>query len=70
MRDTKDRDSSGRLCPVGQGVIGFERILSACSGAGVKYVLAEQETWKDAFKELGEGFRYVSALCEKYARST
>ena len=63
----KDRDANGDLCAVGEGVIDFERAAEACAGSGVKYLLAEQETWQNAYEELGKGFEFVSRLNAKYS---
>ncbi len=62
----KDRDPSGALCPVGQGVTDFEDAARACGRAGAGVLLAEQEQWRDAFGELGQGFEYTKRLAEKY----
>lgn len=63
----KDRDPSGALCPVGQGVTDFEDAARACGRAGAGVLLAEQEQWRDAFGELGQGFEYTKRLAEKYS---
>lgn len=62
----KDRDKSGALCPVGEGVIDFEQAAFCCREAGVQYIFAEQESWSDAFKELEKGFEYTQSLVQKY----
>ncbi len=58
----KDRNESGALCSMGKGVTDFESALTACLKAGAKLILAEQETWTDAFGELKAGFEYTKAL--------
>ena len=63
----KDRDQSGALCPAGQGVVDFETVARACGKAGVKALLAEQESWQDAFGELKQGFEYTESLAVKYS---
>ena len=60
----KDRNACGALCPAGEGLIDFERITRACKKANVQYLLAEQETWADAFKELACGFKHTKMLAE------
>ena len=62
----KDRAADGALCPVGNGVIDFEEAALACSEAGVGTLLAEQETWNDAFCDVGLGFEYTRKLAAKY----
>ena len=59
----KDRDENGELCPVGTGKIDFEKIADACVAAQVHYIFAEQETWRDAYEEIGQGFAYTARLC-------
>ena len=43
----------------------FASAAEACAKAGVKYLLAEQERWQDAFSELKQGFGYTKSLAEK-----
>ena len=61
----KDRGQDGALCAVGQGVIDLENAARACCRADVKTLLAEQESWQNAFSELRQGFEYTKSLAEK-----
>ena len=33
-----------------------------------EYLLAEQESWNDAYKELKQGYEYTLVLAQKYSR--
>lgn len=58
-------DAQGRavLTPVGQGLIGWPDIAKACQRAGVRWALAEQESWdKDAFVCARESYQYMAGL--------
>lgn len=54
-------DGKEYLVPVGQGQIDWPPIFKACHRTGVKWGLAEQESWKkDAFVCARESFNYIS----------
>ena len=54
-------DGKEYLVPVGQGRIDWPPIFEACHRTGVKWGLAEQESWqKDAFVCAKESFDYIS----------
>jgi len=54
-------DGKEYLVPVGQGRIDWPPIFEACRRMGVKWGLAEQETWrKDAFVCAKESFEYIT----------
>ena len=51
------------MTPVGQGLIGWPDIAKACQKAGVRWALAEQESWdKDAFVCARESYQYMAGL--------
>lgn len=53
-------DIFSKLTPVGQGVIDWPPIISACVDSGVRYCFAEQEEWdKDPFECLRESYEYI-----------
>ncbi|MGI6176767.1 MAG: sugar phosphate isomerase/epimerase family protein [Christensenellales bacterium] len=55
-------DGKEHLVPIGQGKIDWLPIFDACSRTGVKWGLAEQESWqKDAFVCAKESFNYISS---------
>lgn len=55
-------DGKEYLVPVGQGEIDWPPIFDACHQAGVKWGLAEQETWqKDAFVCAKESYDFITA---------
>ena len=58
----KDRAKDGSLCPVGSGETDFVKALKACREAGAELILAEQETWQNAYPELSKGYRYLQKL--------
>lgn len=54
-------DGKEYLVPVGQGQIDWPPIFEACHRTGVKWGLAEQESWqKDAFLCAKESFDFIS----------
>ena len=64
----KDRSADGKLCAVGKGVVNFDEAVTAAADAGAEYLLAEQESWNDAYKELKQGYEYTLVLAQKYSR--
>lgn len=55
-------DGTECLVPVGQGYIDWPPIFDACQRTGVRWGLAEQETWqKDAFVCAQESFAYIAS---------
>lgn len=51
-----------QLVPVGQGVLPWPAIFSACLETGIRYGLAEQERWVgDPFDRLQESFAYITS---------
>lgn len=61
MLHCKDRAADGRLVPVGRGVTDWPPILRAAQQAGVRWALAEQETWeKDPVDCMAESLAYLT----------
>lgn len=55
-----DENGNELLMPVGQGATRWEEIFEATIATGVKYALAEQESWqKDPFECLKESYDYI-----------
>lgn len=62
MLHCKDKDAAGRLTPVGQGVTDWPPILRAAEAAGVRWAMAEQETWaKDPVDCMADSLAYLTA---------
>ena len=63
FKDMEAPVAGAKLKPVGQGVTDFPPIAKACREAGVRYVLAEQESWeKDAFLCMEESLAYIRGI--------
>ena len=58
----KDRAKDGSLCPVGSGEADLAKALEASRISGAKLILAEQESWQDAYQELSQGYRFLEKL--------
>ncbi len=60
IKDSAAAEPGAPLTPVGAGAIDFLPVLRACEGAGVKVVLAEQESWQcDAFCCMAQSLGYL-----------
>ncbi|HIU47312.1 MAG TPA: sugar phosphate isomerase/epimerase [Candidatus Fimadaptatus faecigallinarum] len=60
IKDAQALDPRAPLTPVGAGAINYLPVLRACEGAGVKVVLAEQESWQcDAFCCMAQSLGYL-----------
>jgi len=55
------KDGNEILVPVGQGILNWDNIFSACIETGVEYCFAEQEQWqKDPFECLSESYDFIT----------
>lgn len=60
FKDMVIRRDNEILVPVGQGILNWDNIFSACIETGVKYCFAEQEQWqKDPFECLSESYDFI-----------
>ena len=51
---------NGRLVPAGSGEVRWAGVVKACLDAGVKYALAEQESWEeDPYECLGQAMAWI-----------
>ena len=67
MKDFASRDRSA-FCPVGDGVVGYERVLPAAVRAGVDWLIVEQdETDGDALAAARRSRDAVGAILEETA---
>ncbi len=63
LKNASALDPKAPLVPVGAGAIDFSSIAAACPAAGVKLLLAEQETWqRDAFDCMAESLEYLKSI--------
>ena len=63
LKNAAALDPKASLVPVGAGAIDFSPIIAACPAAGVKLLLAEQETWqRDAFDCMAESLEYLKSV--------
>ncbi len=67
FKDTSGFSDDFALVPVGEGVTDFDSIMPALKNAGVKYILAEQETFeKDPFMCMRASLQNINALIDSY----
>lgn len=63
FKDAEGFYDGAPLTPVGKGITDFESLLPCMQSSGVRYVLAEQETWKgDPFERMAESYRYLKEI--------
>jgi len=56
-----NKDGNEILVPVGQGILNWDDIFSACIETGIEYCFAEQEQWqKDPFECLKESYDFIT----------
>ena len=60
LKDAAECKKGATLTPVGAGAIDFMPVISACRDAGVKAIMAEQESWQDdAFECMKQSLSYL-----------
>ncbi len=63
FKDTAGFSNDSPLVPVGEGVTDFRAIIPALLNAGVKYILAEQETFsKEPFMCMSTSLKNINAM--------
>ena len=60
LKDSVECRKGAPLTPVGSGAIDFAPVIAACADAGVKAIMAEQESWQgDAFDCMAQSLKYL-----------
>lgn len=62
MLHAKDRSADGRFANVGSGTFDWETIIAVAREAMVQYMIVEHDQPSDPIADLGESYRYLSAL--------